>query len=161
LHHPSIIVWIPYLASNLLAVGLVVLAWRRPGLTRSLIAIGFVAAALFNAHQALTDPSSYLAFERHAIPPYPWLIHHVFALAPALFLLAIAAVQLVGGLMVGFGNRAVARTGGFALIAFLIAIAPLGYGSAFPSSLLFALAVGRVCTTVPVRSPFARLHRAT
>ncbi len=150
---------LPYVIANLIGVGLVVLAWRRPGLTRSLVAIGFTIAALFNAHQAMTAPASYLAFARSAVPPYPWLIEHVFALAPAVFILAIATVQLAGGVMLAFGNRAIARTGGFALIAFLLAITPFGYGAAFPAPLLYAVAIGRVCSTVPVRSPFARLHR--
>jgi hypothetical protein len=151
---------LPYVIANLIGLGLVVLAWRRPGLARAAVAFGFVGAALFNAHEALTRPASYLAFARSAVPPYPWLIDHVFALAPAMFVLSIAIVQLAGGLLFGFGNRALARTGGFALIAFLIAIAPFGYGSAFPATLLYTVAIGHVLSTIPVRSPFARLHRA-
>ncbi len=162
LHHHEVVhaFLLPYVITNVLGIALVVLAWRRPGLTRGVLASGFVAAALVNMHGALTDPDAYFAFARFAIAPYPWLIEHVFAVAPVVFLIAIAIVQLAGAIMIAFGNRAIARVGGMLLIAFLVAIAPFGYGSAFPAPLLFAVVVARVCTSVPVRSPFARLHRA-
>lgn len=132
---------IPYLLSNLLGLVMLVIAWRWATVARVLIVAGFVTAGVFNIVTALADPEGYLRFADHAWPPYPWLVEHVFALAPRGFVLAIATAQIAGAVLLAFGARRVARAGALVLVVFLVAIAPFGIGSAFPSSLLLAAAV--------------------
>lgn len=134
---------VPYVVSNVIGVVMLVFAWRTQRGTRIVLAAGFAIAAVVNGWTAVTSPERYLAFARTAIPPYPWLIEHA-AQWLRWIVLVIALGQLGGAILLAFGGRTAARTGALVLVAFLVAIAPFGLGSAFPASLLMAAAVWKV-----------------
>ncbi|MBC7339277.1 MAG: hypothetical protein H5U04_05385 [Firmicutes bacterium] len=95
------------IGSNVVSLGLVLLAIRWPRLARVLFALIFLGAGVFNLTMAVRDPEVYLVYARWAVDFYRrflWL-------------------GVAGG------------------IVFLLAIAPLGVGSAFPSTLLMAVAL--------------------
>ncbi len=128
----------PHLVSLVVALLLAVAAWKRPNLGRALFVLLFAAASVVNTYTALTVPDQYLEYANLTeSPAYRALILGPFARHLIEFVLAIAcgqAMVALGLTMRGLFAR-VAAVGG---IVFLVAIAPLGVGSAFPSSLLLA-----------------------
>jgi hypothetical protein len=129
----------PYIGSNVVAIGLLLVAVFWPKVARVLFIVIFIAAGLFNAYMALTQPEGYLNFgELAVLPIYRDFIYGVFSRYTRAFILAIAAGQLaVGGLLIG--KRPLLTLGVTGGIVFFVGIAPLGIGSAFPFS-LFAIA---------------------
>ena len=130
----------PYIGSNVIAVALIVVAVLRPKIARAIFALIFLAAGAFNAYTALTQPEAYLAYgELTFFPFYRDFIDGVFSSYTAIFVLAIAAGQLIVGILLATASRNILLTlGVIGAIIFLTAIAPLGIGSAFPFS-IFAI----------------------
>lgn len=131
----------PILITNGVAVALVLLALKWPRITRTLFAVIFFAAGLFNAYTALTQPEVYLDYANMAaLDLYRDFINGPFRAHAQTFVFLIAAGQIIVGTLLtqkGLLNR-LGVTGG---IVFFVAIAPLGIGSAFPSTLLMAAAL--------------------
>ncbi len=129
----------PYIGSNVVAIGLLLVAVFWPKVARVLFIVVFTAAGLFNAYMALTQPEGYLNFgELAVLKVYRDFIYGIFSRYTRAFILAIAAGQLVvGGLLIG--KRPLLTLGVTGGIVFFVGIAPLGIGSAFPFS-LFAIA---------------------
>jgi hypothetical protein len=127
---------VPILVSNLVAAVFVAACYRRPAAARWVFAAGFIAAGLFNAYTALHTPAIYVtAYGPLAIGPYRAFIEGWFARHTAAFVLCVAAGQLTTGVL-GFvpgWPRRLSLLGG---IVFLAAITPLGWGSAFPATLI-------------------------
>lgn len=131
---------LPYLVSNVFALVLVAVAWKWPRAARIFLGAGFLLAALFNAVSSIRDPQVYVTgFGPNAVPLYQKIIYGPFAAHPRAWLLAIAAGQGVSGALLL--TRRFARLGAAGAAIFLLAIAPLGLGSAFPATLLIAAAV--------------------
>ncbi len=129
----------PYIGSNIIAVALIVVAVLRPKIARAIFALTFLAAGVFNAYTALTQPEAYLTYGELAfLPFYRDFIYGVFSLYTAIFVLAIAAGQLIVGILLAIGRDTLLTLGVIGAIIFLTAIAPLGIGSAFPFS-IFAI----------------------
>ncbi len=131
----------PYIGSNVVALALVGLALYRPVWGRYALVLLFAAAGVLNAVLAIADPASYLGFADLAV--WPWyraFIEGPFAAHAAWMVAAIALGQLVvaGLLMLA---RPWHTLGAAGAIVFLLAIAPLGLGSAFPSTVVMAAAV--------------------
>jgi hypothetical protein len=129
-----------YVGSNIFALLLLLLAAKWPKVARSLFSIGFLGAGVWNLFASLTMPAFYIATYGHsATPPYAAFIAGPFAANPALFVVPIAVGQLaIGILAAGTGTSVrLAMIGG---MVFLLAIAPMGVGSAFPFSLVAMLA---------------------
>jgi len=130
-----------WIASNAFALALITVCWKLPKVGRATIGLGFAAAAVFNTITVLVNPQSYVqGFGPEALFPfYQDFIHGPLAANPAAFILPIAAGQLlVGGLMFFKGRwLKLGLAGG---IVFLLAITPLGRGSAFPMPLLLMAA---------------------
>lgn len=127
------------IASNAIALLLLGLAWWRPRAARIAFAVLFGWAAWYNASLAWNDPSVFHQFNDLAwLSIYKDFIEGPFHTHTQRWIGAIAFGQgLVAlGLLVGGRLRPIAAIGG---IVFLVAIAPLGVGSAFPASLLLAL----------------------
>jgi hypothetical protein len=130
----------PYIGSNIFAIVLLLIAVWRPTILRVVFAIIFITASLFNAYTALTEPEAYLMYaELGALPAYQSFINGIFSVHTAAFVLAIATGQFLVGLLLLIKFRTALVLGTLGGIVFLAAIAPLGYGSAFPFS-LFAIA---------------------
>lgn len=126
---------IPYTLSN--AVGLLLLAgsFSRPNLVRGVLGVGFVGACAANLNLALSDAHAYTVYATYAWPGYREFINGPFAQNPALFVVPIAVGQLAVGLA-ALTRGAMAKLGLAGMIVFLLAIAPLGYYSGFPFSLV-------------------------
>jgi hypothetical protein len=133
---------IPHLISIAIALAFVVAAIVKPLLARKLYAGLFLYATLVNASVAFLVPQSYVGNARYALSEsYRAFILGWFAQHVTLAVLAISCGQalVAAGLIRGGWAARVSLVGA---LAFLLAIAPLGVGSAFPSSLIWAFGAG-------------------
>ncbi len=130
---------VPYIVLNALALVLLWLAAKKPRLARWVFGAVFVAAALLNAYMAAKNPQAYVdSYGASAwLPVYRDFIHGFFSRATALLVLLIAAGQAVCGVLL-FTPR-LYKLGALGAVIFLLAIAPLGLGSAFPLTLIMAV----------------------
>ena len=132
---------IPYLTSNAIAVAILVLACTRPRLARILLVAIFVWAAVTNSRIALSNPTVYVEYGDLALLSwYRDFIHGWFSRHIELFVLPIAAGQLAVAILL-VGPRSWRRLGVAGAVVFLLAIAPLGVGSAFPFSFTLSAAL--------------------
>jgi hypothetical protein len=128
----------PHIASIVVGALLLVAAWRRPLLARALYFALFTWAAFTNFWTATVRPHVYLEYASLAVlGVYRDFILGFFAEHIQLLVMSVAACQalVAFGLAVG---RPFARIGLVGATCFLVAIAPLGVGSGFPSTLLLA-----------------------
>ena len=127
---------LPYLVTNIISAALLFAAFKWPRLTRVLFVLIFTAAGLFNIYTAITEPQVYQTYKELAVLAiYRNFIDGFFSEHTQLIIIIIAVGQLcVGALLVGSGR--LLRMGVIGGIIFLVAIAPLGFGSAFPATLL-------------------------
>jgi len=132
---------VPNLVSNIISAALVFTAVRWPRVTRVMFVVMFLVAGLFNAYTAVTDPEAYLAYADMAVLDIyrnfitGYLSGHVEEI-----ILAIALGQLgVAALLCG--SKHILNIGVGGGVIFFVAIIPLGVGSAFPASLLLAVAI--------------------
>jgi hypothetical protein len=134
--------FIPTIAANLVALVLFIAAVFWPRLVRWGYVVLFVSASLVNGYLALQRPALYVQSygETAAISIYRAFINGYFATHAETILLAVTAGQLLVALLL-------TRTGVFFWLGvvgaciFLLAIAPLGFGSAFPAPLILAAAL--------------------
>jgi hypothetical protein len=124
----------PYWTSNAAALLLLGISWRWPNAARFVFAAMFLGAAFVNARLALARPAEYLEYAKFAIlPGYREFILGWFADHAQGVVMSIAGGQaLCGALML---SRKTVWLGAIGQAIFLLAIAPLGVGSAFPFSL--------------------------
>lgn len=127
--------------SNVVAVLMLLVAWRWRNIGRLLFVLLFLWAAQINLRTAIDTPSAYLDYARWAVAPYRTFILGPFARHITAFVSVIAAGQLAIAILVALRGAAV-RLGLLGAITFLLAIAPLGRGAAFPFSLIAGLAAG-------------------
>jgi hypothetical protein len=131
---------LPYIISNIIAVFAAIAAMLWPTVARVLLSAIFIAASFFNAYTAFADPNLYLAFGELASNDfYRSIILGPFSRHIQLYILLIAVCQLLIGVFGSYKGRLmkIAMIGG---VVFLLAIVPLGTGSAFPAPLMLALA---------------------
>ena len=131
----------PWLISNLIGVVSLLVAVRSPNLSRKTWGFLLIVAAVVNAYTVLTDPTAYHEFGVVAIPPIQKFIYSRCFARPEYLVFPIAVCQGLVGIELLFDNssrfrRVLALR---AAIVFFIGIATLGVGSAFPSSLLYAM----------------------
>jgi hypothetical protein len=132
----------PYLISNAIALGLLALSFRRPVWVRWASVVIFAWAAFQNSRIALTSPLDYQTFgELTFIRAYREFIYGWFREHTRALLLPIAAGQLAIAALLLTNTRRTIRVGVAGAVLFLLAIAPLGVGSAFPFSLTYGLAL--------------------
>ena len=131
----------PYISAQIVAVLFAAASWCWPRTARVIGASGFLLAGAFNAFTAFTSPSSYVSgFGPQASPVYQEFIYGVFARHTTSLVLAIAIGQLTAGALMflhGIGRK----LGYIGATAFLVAITPLGIGSAAPSTMMFAIGI--------------------
>lgn len=141
---------VPLLVSYAFALSLIVVALKWPRVARAFIGLGFVAASCFNVVTVLRDPQAYVeGFGPLAIALYQRFIYGPFAQNPGLFVLPIAVGQLAVGVLVLSRTSRAVQIGLAGGILFLLAITPLGLGSAFPSPLLLAVALALLVRRSP------------
>jgi hypothetical protein len=130
----------PYVITHLIAILLIVICYKRPNTGKVAWGIIFILAGIFNIFMVIRNPYAYLSYRDHAVEFYKFFIDGVFSS----FTIFIVSLIGAGQILVGFF---LLRKGKLFLlgilggIVFLIAIAPLGIGSAFPSTLLMALSL--------------------
>lgn len=144
----------PYIGAHVVAVLYLLTAARWPRIARRIAGAGFIVAGAYNIWTAVSSPSSYVTgFGPHAIPVYRTFIYGLFALHTAAFVIAIALGQLAVGIAI-LARLRWRKLGYVGAIVFLLAITPLGIGSAAPSTLIFAFALALLlrfdvkCTTL-------------
>lgn len=133
---------IPLIISNAISVGLVLVCLKWKNIGRGLFGLIFIAASAVNISTSLTQPEIYVDVygELAAIEWYRDFIYGAFSQSVTLFVLLIAVGQLLVGILLLTKGLWV-KTGITGGIIFLLAIAPLGIGSAFPSTVLMAVAL--------------------
>jgi len=138
-----------YLVSNIFALGLILTAVRWPHVARVLVSLLFVGGGTWNLFASLTMPAFYVATYGHlATPPYQAFIYGPFAANAALFVVPIGIGELAIGLLAaGSGTRV--RLSMMGLTGFMLGLAPLGVGGAFPFS-IFAIVAGYVLYRKPL-----------
>jgi hypothetical protein len=138
-----------YVVSNILVLLLLLAAARWPKIARLVFSVLLVGAGIWNLFASLTMPMFYVeTYGPLATPPYAAFITGPFASNPALFVVPIALGQLaVGILATGTGTRV--RLAMVGIMVFLLAIAPMGVGAAFPFSI-----TGMLAAYLLLRKPF-------
>jgi hypothetical protein len=129
-----------YLVSNAIALALLGLSFRRPNWVRWLSVAIFGWASYTNSRIGLSRPLDYQTFGTLTpFDPYRDFIHGWFREHTATLLLPIAAGQLAIALMLAWNHRVTRRLAVIGAVVFLLAIAPLGVGSAFPFSITYGV----------------------
>lgn len=128
----------PHLISIVVSLLIALAAWKRPTLGRTLFVLLFAWAAQYNLRTALATPAVYLDYAALTdSSTMRRLILGPFAAHVQAYVVLIAVGQAC--IAIGLALRgAPARLAALGAIAFLVAIAPLGVGSGFPSSLIMA-----------------------
>ena len=129
----------PYIISNLLFVSCIWAAWKRPKWARTFLAVFFLWASLTNLSYANRHPEVYLDYGKLTfLPLYRDFINGFFSQHAAALVSLIASFQMaifVGLLL----NKIWIRISCIGGMIFGVAIAPLGVGSAFPSTIFMAI----------------------
>lgn len=127
------------LVSNLVALLMLWLSWKRPVTARLFFFLLFIWAGITNISTAVNKPEVYLEYADFAILPfYKNFILGFFSRHITIFVAAIGISQLLIGIAItlrGFIFKA-GCTGG---IIFLLSILPLGFGSGSPAPLWWAI----------------------
>jgi hypothetical protein len=134
----------PYIASNMFSILLSVVAALSPQVCRWVFVAIFLGAGIFNAFMAIRQPSMYVEVygPLAVLELYSSFIYGLFSEYATAILLVIAAGQLVVGTLLLVRRRGrLFGVGALGGIIFLVAIAPLGVGSAFPATLIMAAAL--------------------
>ena len=132
----------PWIFSNIAALILLFVCFRKPELGRNLFGLLFLVAGLFNAYMVIDDPGVYLNYEKLAT--FEWygsMIGNIFSQHGQAYMLFFSALQLfiaIGLLFV----KPLFKPAILAAIIFLLIITPLGIGSAFPAPLILILGLG-------------------
>src|SRR5579884_457366 len=127
-----------YIGANLFALLLVLAVAKWPRLARLLVSVLFVGAGVWNLSVSLTMPAFYVVtYGPLATPAYQSFIYGAFAARPALFVVPIAVGELAIGILAA-GSGTWVRLSMVGMIGFMMGLAPLGVGAAFPFS-LFAI----------------------
>lgn len=127
-----------YLGSSIVALLLLFFAWKFPRLCRALFFLLFAWASYTNFNAAIRTPHFYLSYQDttflngYRVFINGWFSQHVTAVV-----CMIAACQAGIGISMLMKDTIfkMGLIGGF---IFLIAIAPLGIGAAFPCTLIMA-----------------------
>ena len=132
---------LPFLALNAISLGVVFLSVKRHRLTRILFILIFLIAGLFNIYTAFTQPQVYQYYGGMAVLDlYRDFIYGYFKEHTIEIVSVIALGQLVVALLLSSSGLFL-KLGSIGGVIFFIAMAPLGVGSAFPATLLLALAI--------------------
>ena len=131
--------FVPYLISQAASLIILIAAWKRTRWARWLFSVLFLWASATNMYIGLTNPDSYLDNARFAIPLYQdfingWFSHYNHIIIP---LIAVGQFFIsIGMLLHGWWVKLAC----FGSIIFLLSIAPLMVGAAFPFSITVSIA---------------------
>ena len=130
---------IPYVISQMAGVIILVVAWWKTRWARGLFALLFFWAAATNMYLGITNPNVYQEYADMAIPLYRdfingWFSHYNYIVIP---LIAIGQFCIAIGILLRGAWVKLACVG---IVIFLLSIAPLLVGSAFPFSIIVSIA---------------------
>ena len=130
---------VPYLISQAASLIILIAAWKRTRWARWLFSVLFLWASATNMYIGLTDPDSYLNNAQFAIPLYQdfingWFSHYNHMIIP---LIAVGQFFIAVGMLLRSWWVKLACIGS---IIFLLSIAPLMVGAAFPFSITVSIA---------------------
>lgn len=132
---------LPYIITNIVAVFIVISAMLWPTVSRVLLSTIFIGAFALNLFTAVMNPSAYLEFGEFSTSDfYRSLILGPFSSHVTLYVSLIAVCQLLIGIFISYRGRLM-KLAMIGAMVFLVAIAPLGYGSAFPSTIIMTTAL--------------------
>jgi len=145
------------LISIAVALTIVLVTWRSRLAGRVFFVLLFSWAAFVNMRLAFVDPTAYLGYA-----PLAWsdwyrdFIRGFFAAHITAIVAVIAVGQATIAVLVATTGRAVSL-GLWGAIVFLVAIAPLGVGSGFPTTLIMAWAAGLLLMMTYDRSVWSEI----
>jgi hypothetical protein len=130
---------IPYIASQLISIIVFYVAWKNTRLARLIFTLMFLYAGCYNMYIGFMKPDEYLGFADMAIPLYRdfingWFSNFNYILIP---LIATGQLAIAVGMIL---NDNWVRLACMGSIIFLLSIAPLMVGSAFPFSITVSAA---------------------
>jgi len=130
---------VPYIISQVVSVIIIIVAWKRTRWARWLFAFLFFWASATNMYYGITDPNIYQQYAHMAIPVYRdfingWFSQHNQIIIP---LIAIGQFCIAIGMLL---KGSWVKLSCIGAIIFLLSIAPLLVGSAFPFSITVSIA---------------------
>jgi hypothetical protein len=127
-----------YIISNTAALFFLAIAVYSNRLARILFSVLFIGAGFLNWTVVRSSPSSYLNYSKYAVGFYRDIIVGPFQnhIVPIVTFIAICQVVIGLGLLY---KECLLKISCIAGSVFLVAISPLGIGSAFPSGLIWAI----------------------
>ena len=132
---------LPYFALIAVCLGVVWLSIKRHRLTRLLFILIFLLAGLINIFIAFSRPEIYQYYGGMAIVDfYREFIYGYFKQYTIQIVSVIGLGQIVIAVLLSTSGLLL-KLGSIGGVIFFIAMAPLGFGSAFPATLLLALAL--------------------
>ena len=133
-------VWIPFVITNTISVLLIIICYKWPKMGKVVWGIIFILAGIFNIYTGISNPQAYMDYGFQAVDLYQKFIYGVFSSYISLIISLIALGQILVGIFL-FMKRTLFLWGIIGGIIFLVAISPLGMGSAFPSTLLMSISL--------------------
>jgi hypothetical protein len=133
-------VWIPYIVNHCLTFALIFICYKWPKIGKMAWGIIFILAGIFNIYTGILNPQAYVDYGQHAVRLYQKFIYGLFSSYTSLIVDLIASGQIIVGMFL-LMKRTLFLLGIVGGIIFLLAIAPLGIGSAFPSTLLMSISL--------------------
>ena len=130
---------IAYVVSNIVGILILLIAWKWRRLTRISFVLLFGGACCFNLAEAAKHPEVYVSYASLSIPLYREFIEGWFKDHVTIMVSVIAIGQgiiALGMLLKGIWVKLAC----IGIIIFLLGIAPLGIGSAFPFSITVSVA---------------------
>lgn len=146
-----------YIISNIAAMLLLLAAWKTPKISRLLFFLLFAWASYTNFTYAIHNPTAYLEYaDLSFLNVYKqfilgWFSKHTVVMIG--FIATCQALIAISMLLKGW----VFKTGCVGAIIFLVAIAPLGVGAAFPCTIIMAAALLVILKKSPERYLWTRV----
>jgi hypothetical protein len=132
---------LPWIISNAVSLVLLFVCYKWSRIGRYLFSFVFLAASIVNTLEAIRNPQTYVdAYGKLAFFFYKDFIQGFFASHTTVIVLSIAAGQFLISIFLFLGKKFFIY-GVLGGIIFLLAITPLGLGSAFPATLLMSAAL--------------------
>lgn len=133
-------VWIPYITTHVVTFLLIFICYKWPKVGKIAWGIIFILAGILNIYEGISNPETYVEYGQNAVGLYQKFIYGIFSSYTSLIVSLIALGQILVGAFLFFKGKPflLGILGG---IIFLVAISPLGLGSAFPSTLLMSISM--------------------
>ena len=132
--------WLPFTVTHVITLSLIFFCYNWPKIGKVAWGIIFILAGIFNIYTGISNPQAYVDYGSQAVDLYKKFIYGVLSSYTSLIVSLIALGQILVGIFL-FMKRTLFLLGILGGIIFLVAISPLGIGSAFPSTLLMSISL--------------------